>query len=89
MVLRSEDGLHHVISDGPSPSRLYALCDILETAERDRRGIEEAVAGAMMGRGARTHVKPVPDRNWGQEDVVDAIPSCLVCITTLREAIRG
>lgn len=88
-VLRCELGLYHIISDGPSPSRLYALCDILNTAELNQKNLETAVDEAITKSVARSHRDKVPDRNWGPEDVVDAIPSCLTCITTVREAIGG
>lgn len=83
-VLRCEHGLHHIISDGPSPSRLYALCDIVDANEQTRENRERA-----SSKGLRGFRRKVPDRNWGSEDVVDAIPSCLTCITTVREAIGG
>ncbi len=75
--LRSEDGLVHVVSDGPSPSRLFALCDIVQLVHRPNlNGDSFSYVGA-------------PSRNWGPGDVVDAIPSCLACIVVVREAIGG
>jgi hypothetical protein len=81
--LRDEHGLCHFISDGPSPSRLFALCDIVN-AINERNTTQDAWDRAGMRGIART--KP-PDRNWGEEDVVDAIVTCLTCVATVKEMI--
>ncbi len=73
--LRSPDGLLHVVSDGPSPSRQYALCDIIEFDESKKYSM-----------GAR--VIALPSRTWSWDDIEDVAPTCLTCIGIVREAIR-
>ena len=83
-VLRDDSGLCHVISDGPSPTRLYALCDIVAAqAARQRK------QDAWDRNGMRATARMSLPTHWGPEDVVQAVPTCLTCVSIVKEAISG
>lgn len=86
--LRDEHGIVHMIHMGATSNRLFALCDVLDAAQRDQEALEAKVDYALRERRAASHRTIVPERNWGEEDVVDEVLSCIACIGAVREALR-
>lgn len=74
--LRCERGLIHTPHMGPSPSRLYALCDIVECSRCTQDEFDTSNFRIVL-----------PDRNWGEGDVVEGHLTCLTCIGIVREAV--
>ena len=88
-VLRSDDGLTHVISDGPSPSCLYALCDIVDGERQDQEFLGAKISTAIIDRKFQSWSATVPHRNWGHDDPVEAVLSCLACISAMQAMVGG
>lgn len=74
-ALRDSSGVMHAVSDGidgMSPSRLYALCDIM--------------ACVMVPRGSTYNLPAINWAHADVEE--DAIPNCLRCVVAIRAAIK-